>query len=144
MNNVNVLTILFQRKYVIICICLCQLLVEPFRGQPCQVPIWKHNLASSIVSGLESYPQDGSQVGLAGCPFLVSVLYIGVSLGYRSIIAGYSGSTTSSFLKNLHTDFHRGFINLQSHQQWSNVPYIHILTNICCYLRFWSQPFSLV
>jgi hypothetical protein len=35
-----------------ICVCLSQLLVEPLRGQPCQVPICKHIIASVIVSGL--------------------------------------------------------------------------------------------
>jgi hypothetical protein len=35
-----------------ICICLRQVLVEPFRGQPCQAPVCKHNMASASAGGL--------------------------------------------------------------------------------------------
>jgi hypothetical protein len=31
---------------VSICVCLSQLLVEPFRGQPCWVPVYKHTIHS--------------------------------------------------------------------------------------------------
>ena len=54
----------------------------------------------------------------------VSFLTVGASSGYmpRRGIAGSSGSTMSSFLRNCQTDFQSGCTSLQSHQQWRNVP----------------------
>jgi hypothetical protein len=53
----------------------------------------------------------------------VSFLPVGTS-GYmpRRGIAGSSGSTISSLLRNRQTDFQRGCTSLQSHQQWRSVP----------------------
>jgi hypothetical protein len=54
----------------------------------------------------------------------VSLLHVGTSSGYMSWsgIAGSSGSTMPSFLRNLQTDFQSGRINLQFIQHWWNVP----------------------
>jgi hypothetical protein len=54
----------------------------------------------------------------------VSFLLVGTSSGYipRRGIAGSSGSTMSSFLRNHQTDFQSGCMSLQSHQQWRSVP----------------------
>ena len=68
----------------------------------------------------------------------VSLLYIGVSLGYmpRSGIARSSGSTMSNFLRNRQTYFQSGCISLQPHQQWRSVlslqPRQHLLSS-----EFW-------
>ena len=49
----------------------------------------------------------------------------GASFGYlpKSGIAGSSGRTISRFLRNIQVDFKIRSISLQSHQQWSNVPF---------------------
>ena len=54
----------------------------------------------------------------------LSLLQVGTSSGYmpRRGIAGSSGSTMSSFLRNCQTDFQSGCTSLQSHQKWRSVP----------------------
>jgi hypothetical protein len=49
----------------------------------------------------------------------VSLLCVGTSFGYmaRNGVAGSSGNTMFSFLRNSQTDFHNGFASLQSYQQ---------------------------
>ena len=82
----------------------------------------------------------------------VSFLPVGASSGYmpRRGIAGSSGSTMSSFLRNRQTDFQSGCTSLHSHQQWRSVPLsphprqhllspefliLAILTGVRCNLR---------
>jgi hypothetical protein len=57
----------------------------------------------------------------------VSLLYIGTFSEYkpRSRIAGSSGSTISSFLRNHQTDFQNCCTSLQSKQQWRSVSNIY-------------------
>jgi hypothetical protein len=59
-----------------------------------------------------------------GCYEHVEALHVGTSSGYMpsSGIAGSSGSTMSSFLRNCQIDFQNGCTSLQSHQQWRSVP----------------------
>ena len=54
----------------------------------------------------------------------MSLLQVGTSSGYMPSrgIAGSTGSTMSSFLRNHQTDFQSGCTSLQSHQQWRSVP----------------------
>jgi hypothetical protein len=57
-------------------LCICQALAEPLRRQLYQVPVSKHLLASTIVSGFGDCLWDGSLGGIvAEWSFLQSLLY---------------------------------------------------------------------
>jgi hypothetical protein len=68
----------------------------------------------------------------------VFLLQFGASSGLmpRSVIAGSSGSTMCTFLRNYQTDFQIGCTSLQPTSNGGVFFFLDILASICCHLSF--------
>ena len=52
-------------------------------------------------------------------------------------------SSIFTFVRNLHTVLHSGYIRLLLHNSVGGFPFLHMLSNIYCLWIFWWQPFWL-
>jgi hypothetical protein len=67
----------------------------------------------------------------------ISLLYVDLhSFRYMPksgvVQRGHKVGLFLALLKNHHADFHNGWTNLHSHQQWMRGLFSHILSSICC------------